>query len=50
MFRAGDVVFSIVDPSVRSWIADACDLAGRPLTPVEWREYVGDRPYAPTCR
>ncbi|MER7559547.1 BTAD domain-containing putative transcriptional regulator [Nocardioides sp. NPDC126508] len=50
MFRAGDLVLSIADASVDSWITHACDLAGRALTPVEWREYVGDRPYAPTCR
>ncbi|MFT3873750.1 MAG: BTAD domain-containing putative transcriptional regulator [Nocardioides sp.] len=50
MFRAGDLTMSIRDPSVARWITYACGLAGRPLTPVEWREYVGDRPYAPTCR
>ncbi len=50
MFRAGDTVLAVGDRSVRSWIAYACALAGRPLTPVEWREFAGDRPYAPTCR
>lgn len=50
MFRAGEVVIAIGDPSVDAWIDYACALAGRPLTPVEWRKYAGDRPYAPTCR
>lgn len=50
LFRAGDVVLAIGDPSTKPWIDYACALAGRPLTPVEWREYAGDRPYAPTCR
>jgi DNA-binding SARP family transcriptional activator len=49
-FRAGDRVFTISDDSAAPWIAYACALAGRPLTPVEWRTYAGDRPYAPTCR
>jgi hypothetical protein len=50
MFRAGDTVLAVGDPSTQPWIDYACALAGRPLTPVEWREYAGDRPYAPTCR
>lgn len=50
MFRTGDVVLAVGDGSTQPWIQYACALAGRPLTPVEWREYVGDRPYAPTCR
>ena len=49
-FRADDLLLAVGDPSVGSWIEYACELAGRPLTPVEWREYVGDRPYVPTCR
>jgi DNA-binding SARP family transcriptional activator len=50
MFRAGDLRFAIGDPTTGPWIDYACALAGRPLTAVEWREYAGDRPYAPTCR
>lgn len=50
LFRAGDLVLTIWDRSSEPWIAYACALAGRSLTPVEWRELVGDRPYAPTCR
>jgi hypothetical protein len=50
MFRAGETVLAIGDRSTKPWIDYACALAGRPLTPVEWREYVDDRPYAPTCR
>jgi hypothetical protein len=49
-FRAGDLVLAIGDDSVTPWIEYACALAGRPLTAVEWRQHVGDRPYAPTCR
>jgi DNA-binding SARP family transcriptional activator len=50
MFRAGETVLAVGDGSTNLWIDYACALAGRPLTPVEWREYAGDRPYAPTCR
>ena len=50
LFRAGDLVLSIGDRSTEQWIAYACALAGRALTPVEWRKFIGDRPYAPTCR
>jgi DNA-binding SARP family transcriptional activator len=50
MFRAGETVLAVGDPSTKPWIDYACALAGRPMTPVEWREYAGDRPYAPTCR
>lgn len=50
MFRAGGLTLSMRDPSVARWITYRCGLAGRPLTPVEWQEYVDDRPYAPTCR
>jgi hypothetical protein len=32
-----------------AWVATACAIAGQPLTLAEWREYVGDRPYRPTC-
>ncbi len=48
-FRTGRLVLSVRDPSVAPWIEYACGLAGRSLTEDEWREYVGERPYAPTC-
>lgn len=48
-YRAGDAILSLTDATVDGWIALACQLAGRPLTAAEWREHVGDRPYAPTC-
>ena len=44
-YRAGDAVLSLTDTTVDAWIDLACQLAGRPLTSAEWREYVGDRPY-----
>jgi hypothetical protein len=50
LFRAGDLVLTIGDGSTEQWIDYACTLAGRALTPVEWRRFVGDRSYAPTCR
>ena len=49
-FRAGELLLAVGDASVAPWIEYACALAGRSLTAVEWREYVGDRPYTPTCR
>lgn len=48
-FRAGGTLLATGDDDVGPWIEYACSLAGRPLTPAEWREYVGDRPYRPTC-
>ena len=33
-----------------SWLAKACDLAGRNLTPEEWQRYIGDAsPHRATC-
>jgi WD40 repeat protein len=37
------------DISLPSLVADACSVAGRPLTQVEWDQYVPGRPYAPAC-
>jgi WD40 repeat protein len=34
---------------VKSWIEYACTTAGRNLTELEWRQHLGDRPYAETC-
>ncbi len=49
-YRAGDIVLSLEDPSVKVWIDLACTLAGRSLTREEWQRYLADRPYTPTCR
>jgi WD40 repeat protein len=33
-----------------TWMQEACDIAGRPLTPEEWNDLVGaDQPFQPTC-
>jgi WD40 repeat protein/DNA-binding SARP family transcriptional activator len=37
------------DTSPRSWLDAACRIAGRNLTPAEWRESFGPRPYRRTC-
>ena len=31
------------------WLARACEVAGRSLTPQEWQEFLPDRPYHATC-
>jgi DNA-binding SARP family transcriptional activator len=49
MFRAGDLSLSMWDDSVEAWIIEACALAGRSLTPEEWRADIGDREYRPVC-
>jgi WD40 repeat protein len=36
-----------VDPS--HWLARACEIAGRSLTPQEWQQFLPDRPYHATC-
>jgi WD40 repeat protein/DNA-binding SARP family transcriptional activator len=33
----------------QAWAAHACEVAGRGFTPGEWRTFVGDRPFEPTC-
>lgn len=33
----------------QGWEARACALANRNLTPAEWKTYLGDEPYRPTC-
>jgi WD40 repeat protein len=43
----GTVLLWDVDPA--SWRARACAVAGRRLTPQEWREFLPDRPYRPSC-
>jgi WD40 repeat protein len=32
-----------------SWLRQACDVAGRPLTRLEWHDALPDRDYAPAC-
>ena len=49
IYRNGTDVLSLWDESVDPWVDRACTLAGRSLTPTEWRRDVGDRPYAPSC-
>ncbi|TDN92295.1 BTAD domain-containing putative transcriptional regulator [Microbacterium sp. BK668] len=44
----GGVQVVVADPAV--WQERACAVAGRALTPQEWRQHVGDLPYAPACR
>jgi WD40 repeat protein/DNA-binding SARP family transcriptional activator len=46
-FHDGTVLLSDVDPA--SWRARACAVAGRRLTPQEWRQFLPDRPYQPSC-
>jgi hypothetical protein len=31
------------------WLEDACAVVGRDFTPGEWRRYLPDRPFRPTC-
>jgi hypothetical protein len=35
------------DPA--AWIADACAVVGRDFRPGEWKRYLSDRPWRPTC-
>jgi hypothetical protein len=35
------------NPHVR--LEMACSIAGRDLTPIEWRRVMPDRPWQPTC-
>jgi WD40 repeat protein len=53
----GNSLFAITDAGrafrwdVRpsSWLRHACDVAGRPLTRLEWHDALPDRDYAPAC-
>ena len=42
-------VVSIWDLDWKAWVAAACRVAGRSLSPDEWRQFVGDEPYRSTC-
>jgi hypothetical protein len=48
-FRAGDRLLSMSDDSLDDWIAEACRLAGRPLSSEEWPTYFTAAPYEPSC-
>jgi WD40 repeat protein/DNA-binding SARP family transcriptional activator len=37
------------DTRLETWVERACAIAGRNLTPDEWRGAFGDRPYRPSC-
>ena len=37
------------DPSAQAAVEFACRVAGRDLTPAEWRDAFGDRPFRPAC-
>jgi WD40 repeat protein len=37
------------DVDASDWLARACQIAGRSLTPQEWQEFLPDRPYQATC-
>jgi WD40 repeat protein/DNA-binding SARP family transcriptional activator len=37
------------DIRLETWVERACSIAGRSLTPDEWRGAFGNRPYHPTC-
>lgn len=38
-----------LDPRFADWVAAACTIAGRSLTPDEWTAVFGERPYHATC-
>ena len=38
------------DTRVEQWIATACTIAGRSLTPTEWADILADRTYIDTCQ
>lgn len=46
-FADGEILSFDTDPN--AWIAHACAVAGRNLTPAEWADALGDRPYRATC-
>jgi WD40 repeat protein/pimeloyl-ACP methyl ester carboxylesterase len=39
----------IWDVRVEAWKQHACAVAGRELSPAEWRDFIGNRPYEPVC-
>ena len=49
LISAEDGTVSRWDARPARWLAFACAVAGRDLSPDEWRRALGDRPYRPTC-
>ena len=47
--RHGDGQVTLRDWQASTLVRDACRIANRNLTCVEWRQYLGDRPYPRTC-
>jgi WD40 repeat protein/class 3 adenylate cyclase len=47
LVQTGDAFTWDLDPD--RWSAQACRVANRQLTPSEWRAFLPDRPYEPTC-
>jgi WD40 repeat protein len=43
----GTVRISAMDRT--AWLDQACSIANRSLTPLEWRQYLGIQPYRRTC-
>jgi hypothetical protein len=43
----GDVAAGSADPA--AWLETACAVVARDLTPLEWRHYLPDLPWQPTC-
>lgn len=46
---SADIPLVVWSLDVDTWIADACAAAHRNLTEGEWKQYLGDSPYHPTC-
>jgi WD40 repeat protein len=45
----GDFGLLLWDMALEQWMDAACRMAGRNLTPEEWRTYLRERPYQKTC-
>jgi hypothetical protein len=46
--RGGGAVI-LWNTNITSWIAHACSIANRNLTPAEWKQFVGDEPFGNVC-
>ncbi len=44
-----DGTVMVWDLDIGSWRSQACRIANRNLTPLEWEDYVGDEPYREIC-
>ncbi len=47
VYSNGEAAVWPLDPA--RWLARACAVPGRRLTPTEWRLYLGALPYDPAC-